>query len=1034
MLNRIIDFSLRNRLIVLACTLLLLLIGTWITLTMDIDIFPELTAPTVVIMTEAQGMSPEEVERLITFPIETAINGSTSIRRVRSNSSMGFSIVWAEFDWGTDIYRARQTVTERLYQVSEQLPADAGKPVLAPQSSLLGEMMIIAVTSDSLNPMDLRTFAGWSITPRLLSIPGVAQVHVIGGDEKEYQILADPLKMNYYNVSIDELLEACRNINENSPGGFINQHGNKYIVRGIGRTSDPGDIAAGVIKTVNNQPVKIGNVAEVTIGSSPKIGTASYNGHNAVLITVTRQPHANSVKLAGEIIRVTDEIQKNAGNKIVIHTGVYNQAAFIKTAINNVLKALTEGGIFVILILFIFLFNFRTTFISVLAIPFSLLVSVLTLRLLGYTINTMSLGGMAIAIGSLVDDAIIDVENSWKQLRLNALKHGTEKEHPLRVILRASVEMRSSIVNATAVIIVTFLPLFLLEGFEGRMLKPLGIAFIVSLFASMVIAITVTPVLCSYLLTNEKRLLKLARGAWVERNLTSAYKKVLEPALKRPGIIIASAATLLAVSVIMLVTSGSSFLPPFNEGALTVNIGLMPGTSIEESDKIGRMAEEILLGIPEVKAVSRKTGRAELAEHSFGENFSELDVPFELRKRSRADFFADVRSRLAKLPGASVEVGQPITHRIDNMLSGSKANIAIKIFGDDLNVLYNLAQEIKHEISDIKGIADLTVEQQVETPQLKIKPRRELLAMYGIPAGKFTSFIRCMLGGETISEVYEEEKRFPMVVRYNDETRASIEGIKSSLIDTHDGRKIPLTMVAEIESSSGPYSINRENVQRRIVISVNVSGSDQGTVAKNIRNRIEKNITLPVSYRIEYSGQFENAARAARRLLLASVAALIAVFMILYNEFRKKSLALIILLNLPLALIGGFFAVKLSSGVVSIPAIIGFITLTGIATRNGILLVSRYTHLKEEGVPIKERIIRGSADRLNPILMTALTAAFALIPLALGGDKAGNEIQSPMAVVILGGLLSSTLLNLFVVPAVYSVAEKNSSQENAKSE
>jgi len=1031
MLNRIIDYSLRNRLTVIAGALLLVLAGTWTTLTMDIDIFPELTAPTVVIMTEAQGMSPEEVERLITFPIETAINGSTNIRRVRSSSSMGFSIVWAEFDWGTDIYRARQTVTERLYQVSEQLPAEAGKPVLAPQSSLLGEMMIIAVTSDSLGPIDLRTLADWTITPRLLAVPGIAQVHVIGGDKKEYQILADPLKMNYYKISIDELLEACRNSNENSPGGFINQYGNKYIVRGIGRTRDVGEIAESVIKTINFQSVKIGDVAEVTEGPAPKIGTGSYNGRNAVLVTVTRQPHASTIKLEDEINRVMEEIKRNEGNKIEIHTGVYNQADFINTAINNVLKALVEGGIFVILILFIFLFNFRTTFISVLAIPLSLLVSILTLKLLGYTINTMSLGGMAIAIGSLVDDAIIDVENSWKQLRHNAIKPDAEKESPLKVIFRASVEMRSSIVNATAVIIVTFLPLFFLEGFEGRMLKPLGIAFIVSLFASMIVAITVTPVLCSYMLTDEKRLLKLARGAWVERNLAAVYRKILATALKKPGIIIASAATLLVVSVVMLLSCGSSFLPPFNEGALTVNIGLMPGTSIEESDKIGHMAEKILLEIPEVKAVSRKTGRAELAEHSFGENFSELDVPFELRDRSRAEFFAEVRSRLAELPGASVEVGQPITHRIDNMLSGSKANIAIKIFGEDLNILYNLAQEIKREISDIKGIADLNVEQQVETPQLKIKPRRTLLAMYGIPAGKFTSFVRCMFGGETVSEVYEDEKRFPLVVRYNNETRGTIEGIKSALIDTYNGRKIPLSMVADVESSSGPYSINRENVHRRIVISVNVSGSDQGTVAKNIRNRIEESIILPEGYRIEYSGLFENAARATRRLLAASFAALIAVFIILYNEFRKKSLALIILLNLPLALIGGFFAVKLSSGVISIPAIIGFITLAGIATRNGILLISKYTHLKEQGVPVTERIIRGSADRLNPILMTALTAAFALIPLAVAGDHAGNEIQSPMAIVILGGLLSSTLLNLFVVPSVYAVIEKrNEKPEN----
>ncbi len=1024
MLNRIIDYSLHNRLTVLAAALLLLVTGTWVTLTMDIDIFPELTAPTVVIMTEAHGMAPEEVEQLVTFPIETAVNGSTNIRRVRSNSSMGFSIVWAEFDWGTDVYKARQTITERLYQISDVLPPQVRKPVLAPQSSLLGEMMIFAVTSDSLSPMELRTLADWNITRRLLAVPGVAQVNVIGGEVKEYQILANPMKMNYYNISANELLNACRNSNENTPGGFINQHGSKYIVRGTTRTSNPDEIKASVIKTIHGQPVRIGDVADVVTGPAPAIGTGSYNGRNAVLVTVTRQPQSNTVKISHEINRTIEEIRKNEGNKIEIHTDIYNQANFIRTAINNVLEALIEGGFFVILVLFVFLFNYRTTLISVLAIPLSLIVSVLTLRLLGFTINTMSLGGMAIAIGSLVDDAIIDVENSWKQLRINAARRPEEKENVIKIIFRASVEMRASIINATGVIIITFLPLFMLEGFEGRMLKPLGISFIVSLFASMIVAITVTPVLCYFLLTDERILQRMSAGSWIERTLGSLYRKTLEPALKKSKLIIAGAAALLIISLVMLFTSGSSFLPPFNEGALTVNIGLMPGTSIVESGKVGRLAEKILLDIPEVIAVSRKTGRAELAEHSFGENFSELDVPFVLKDRSRREFFADVRKRLGNLPGASIEVGQPITHRIDKMLSGSKANIAIKIFGDDLNMLYNIAMGIKNEISDIEGIGDLTVEQLIETPQLKIKPRRELLAMYGISTGNFNSLINSFLGGETVSDVYEGEKRFPMVLRYNEETRGTIEGIKNTLIDTGDGKKIPLSMVADIESSSGPYSINRENVQRRIVISINVSGGDLGTVVKNIRKRINEHVTLPEGYRIEYGGQFESASRATRMLLLTSLAALIAVFLILYNEFKKSRPALIILLNLPLALIGGFFAVKLSSGIISIPVIIGFISLAGIATRNGILLISRYEHLRNEGIPLVERIIRGSADRLNPILMTALTAALALLPLALAGDKAGNEIQSPMAVVILGGLLSSTLLNLFVVPAVYYLTEK----------
>lgn len=1024
MLNRIIEFSLRNRLTVLLGALLLVISGTYVTLRMDIDIFPELTAPTVVIMTEAHGMAPEEVERLVTFPIETSVNGATAIRRVRSNSSMGFSIVWAEFDWGTDIYRARQTVNERLYQVNELLPEGISNPVLAPQSSLLGEMMIIAIVSDSINMMDLRTLADWTVAPRILSVGGVAQVNSIGGESREYQVLADQYKLNHFGVSIDELAQTCKNINVNTPGGFINQYGNKYIVRGIARTDKTGDIANSVIKVINGQPVKISDVAIVRTGETPKIGTGSYCGKNAVLVTITKQPDANTVNLTEKIKKAIEDIQESTGPSVTFHSDIYNQASFIKTSVNNVLTALVEGGFFVVIVLFFFLFNLRTTFISLLAIPLSLLVTVLTLKILGYTINTMSLGGMAIAIGSLVDDAIIYVENTWKQLRMNITKPPDLREPALSVVFRASTEMRSSIINATFIIIITFLPLFLLEGLEGRMLKPLGISFIVSLFASLIVAITITPVLCSYLLTDEKRLMKFADGSWIERNLSRYYRKALLTTLKNSRLILSVTGLLLVLSFILLLKAGSSFLPAFNEGALTVNISSMPGISLEESARIGRMAENILLGIPEISTVSRKSGRAELAEHSFGENVSELDVPFELNGRTREEFFADVRNKLKVLPGTNVEVGQPITHRIDNMLSGTRANIAIKLFGDDVNELFSIANSIRSEISGLKGIGDLNVEQLIETPQVKITARREMLARYGIPVKSFSSFVNYALAGETVSDVYEGEKRFPLVVKYNDETRGTIEGIRNAMIDTYDGKKVPLSFVADVESSSGPYSINRENVRRKIVISVNVAGSDVGSVVNDIRKRIKETIILPENYNIEYGGQFESAEMAARRLLFASLAALLIIFMILYQEFRESSLSWIILLNLPLALIGGIFAIKLSSNVVSIPSIIGFITLFGIATRNGILLISRFTHLKESGMPLHERIISGSADRLNPILMTALTAALALIPLAAGGDLPGNEIQSPMAIVILGGLLSSTLLNVFVVPSVYAVIEK----------
>ena len=1024
MLDKIIDFSLRNRLSIVIGALLLIITGTVVTTRMEIDIFPELTAPTVVVMTEASGMAPEEVETLVSFPIETAVNGATSIRRVRSTSTMGFSIVFVEFDWGTDIYKARQTVAERLIQANAKLPEGIEKPVIAPQTSLLGEMMIIALESDTLTPMELRTMADWTVAPRLLAVGGVAQVNVIGGDIKEYQILADPLKMDFFGVTLSELVEASKGLNTNTSGSFINQYGNKYIVRGMARSDRLSDLANSVIKVSGSTPVRIGDIASVEIGSAPAIGTASYRGRSAVLLTVTRQPDANTVALADNIGAVINDIQSNAGSSVTFHDDIYNQAEFINTSVRNVLKALLEGGIFVVIILFLFLFNVRTTVISLLAMPLSLLVAVITLKALGYTVNTMSLGGMAIAIGSLVDDAIIDVENIYRQLRKNVLLPPKKKEPTTRVVFRASSEVRSSIWNATLIIIITFVPLFFLGDLEGRMLRPLGISFIVSLFASLIVAVTLTPVLSSYFLTDEKRLLRAVNGSWTERNLGRIYRRALQFTLNRSRWLIGLTAALFLISVLMLSRAGSSFLPNFNEGALTVNISLTPGVSLEESARIGVRAQEILLGIPEVTTVACKTGRAELAEHFFGENMSELDVPFVLADRSREEFFADVRERLRQIPGASIEVGQPITHRMDRMLSGTKANIAIKLFGDDLNDLYSTANLIKSEIEDIPGIGDLNVEQLIETPQLKIKPRREMLANYGIDMNSFNSYITYAIGGQAVSDVYEEERRFPIVVRLDDEYRGTMEGIRSSLIDTHDGRKVPLSSVADIESSSGPSSINRENVKRRIVISVNTDGRDVGSVVRDIRERINEEVTLPRNYHIEYGGQFESAENAARRLLATSVIALLVIFLILYQEFKNSSLALIVLLNLPLALIGGIIAIKLSSNVVSIPSIIGFITLFGIATRNGILLISRYIHLKQEGRTLRERIISGSTDRLNAILMTALTAALALIPLAIGGDRPGNEIQSPMAIVILGGLLSSTLLNVFIIPSAYYLIEK----------
>ena len=1024
MLNKIIKYSLDNRLLVVFGAIMLVLAGGYMTSRMEVDIFPELTAPTVVVMTEAHGMAPEEVEKLITFPIETTVNGATNIRRVRSASSMGFSIVWVEFDWGTNIFDARQTVNERLVDVKDQLPDQAGDPFIAPQSSLLGEIMLVAISSDSKSPMELRTIAEWNLRPRLLSIGGVAQVSTIGGDFKEYQILMNPELMKYYKVSLSEITEACRTMNENAAGGFIEQYGNQYMVRGIIRTNNLEELGNVMIKMANNHPIKISDVAEVRIGSSPKIGDATYNAKKSVILSITKQPNVNTIELTKNINEALFDIQKNIGEELQFHADIYNQSEFIEVSINNVKKALFEGSFFVIVILFMFLMNYRTTLISLLAIPLSLLVSILTLKALGFTINTMSLGGMAIAIGSLVDDAIIDVENVYKRLRQNVSCKQEHREKPMKVIYDASTEIRSSILNATLIIIIAFVPLFFLDGMEGRMLKPLGVSFIVALFASLIIAITITPVLCSYLLTNEKRLRKHKNGSWLEGQLSKLYYASLKWLLQKKKLVIGVAVGLFVIAVIFFTQLGSNFLPPFNEGSLTINLTTLPGVALEESNDLGQQADRILLGIPEIKSIARRTGRSELAEHSFGINVSEIDAPFELKDRSRSEFVADVRNQLSTIKGINIEVGQPITHRMDHMLSGTKANIAIKLFGNELNEMYQVATNIKNEIHDIEGIGDLSVEQQIEIPQLKIKPDRELLAKYGIPLNKFWEFVDVSYGGEKVSDVFEEEKSFDLVLRYNDEHRETIESISEAMIDTYDGKKIPLYYVAEIKSSAGPNTISRENVQRKIVVSVNVANRDVGSVVNDIKDRVNEKVKIPEGYRIEYGGQFESAENASRTLSITSIIAILVIFLILFQEFKSTQLAGIILLNLPLALIGGVVAIWFSSGVMSIPSIIGFITLFGIATRNGILLVSRYQNLKEKGLGVYDRVLRGSLDRLNPILMTALTAALALIPLALAGDKPGNEIQSPMAVVILGGLLSSTFLNIYVVPIIYLLMHK----------
>ncbi len=1021
MLDKIIRFSLDNRLLVAVAAVLITVAGIYTVSRTEVDVFPDLNAPTVVVMTEANGMAAEEVEQLVTFPIETAMNGAPDVRRVRSSSTNGFSVVWVEFDWGTDIYRDRQIVSEKLATVADALPGNVSSPVIGPQSSILGELLIVSLTADSTSMRDLRTIADWHIRPRLLSTGGVAQVSVIGGDLKEYQILLDPGKMRHYNVTLQEVLDVARDMNRNTSGGVLYQYGNEYIVRGAMPSDAIGHISESVVKNIDGYPVTLADIAEITVGAqSPKLGLASEKGKPAVLLTVTKQPATGTIELTERLEEALTDLQKTLPADVHVSTDIFRQADFIESSISNVKTSLWEGALFVVVILFLFLANVRTTVISVITIPLSLLVSLLVLHLLGQTINTMSLGGMAIAIGSLVDDAIVDVENVWKKLRENRMRPEAERLHPMRVIFEASREVRMPILNSTLIIVASFLPLFFLQGMEGRMLIPLGIAFIVALFASTIVALTLTPVLCSWLLAGKSLDKAVPKESAVTVWLKNRYRSALLWVLARRRAVLAATGVLFIAALGLFFTLGHSFLPPFNEGSFTINVSSLPGISLEESDRIGRQAEEILLTVPEIKTVARKTGRAELDEHALGVNVSEIEAPFELDSRSHQEVLDDIRHRLSVIAGANIEIGQPVSHRIDAMLSGTQASIAIKIFGNDLNKLYSLGNSIRKEIEDVEGIADLNVEQQIQRPELKITPRPQMLARYGISEPQFNGFISVMLAGETVSQVYEEDRSFNLVVRADEKSRHTAEDIRGMLIDTADGQKVPLADVADVVSTSGPNTINRENVKRKIVVSANTSGRDLGSVVDDIRERIGKNITLPEGYHIEYGGQFESEQQAGRTLLLTSLLSVVLIFLLLYMQFRNALESAVILLNLPFALIGGIFVLCLSSGEISIPAIIGFISLFGIATRNGMLLITRYNMLRQdEGLSVAESIVRGSVDRMNPILMTALTSALALIPLAVRGDLPGNEIQSPMAVVILGGLLSSILLNAFIIPIVY---------------
>ena len=1023
MLDKIIRFSLQNRLFILMAAVLLMVGGIYTTYHMDVDVFPDLNAPTVVVMTEATGMAAEEVEKLVTFPVESAVNGATDVRRVRSSSTTGFSVVWVEFDWGTDIYKDRQIVSEKLAEVSESLPPTCGKPTLGPQSSILGEVFIIGLTSDKTSMQDLRTIADWTIRPRLLSLGGVAQVTVLGGDIKEYQILLSPEKMRHYGITLQEVMNAAQDMNRSSAGGVLYEYGNEYIIRGVLSTNDADAIGRAVVKMDGDAPITLASIAEIKAGAkAPKLGLASHRGKPAVLMTVTKQPNASTIDLTAKLDKAVEDLKTQIPADINVATDIFRQQKFIDSSIDNIKKSLYEGALFVIIVLFFFLMNVRTTLISLVTIPLSLVVSILTLKFMGLTINTMSIGGMAIAIGSLVDDAIVDVENVFKHLRQNRRLPEAERKSVIEVVFNASREVRLPILNSTFIIVVSFVPLFFLTGMEGRMLRPLGIAFITALFASTLVALTLTPVLCSYLLGGDKSD-KAGKDPAIVRWLQKVYNVALEWVISHKKTTLGAVLALFAVALGIFFSLGSSFLPAFNEGSFTINVSTLPGVSLEESDNVGRRAEELLLTVPEIKTVARKTGRAELDEHALGVNVSEIEAPFELGKRSKKEVVAEVRAKLNTLPGVNVEIGQPISHRIDAMLSGTRANIAIKLFGTDLDKMFLLGNQIKSEIEGIPGIADLNVEQQIERPQLQIVPNREMMAKYGITPSEFNDMVEVYLAGKVVSQVYEGNKVFDLTLKAADDSRNSIEEIRNISVDAVGG-KIPFGQIAQIRSAAGPNTVNRENVARKIVISANVSDGDlQGAVTR-IQKAIKDNVELPEGYHVEYGGQFESAQSASRTLLFTSLMAIIVIFLLLYGQFKDVRQASAVLLNLPLALIGGIFAIFFADKIISIPAIIGFISLFGIATRNGMLLIDRYNELRSEGLSLHDAVIKGSLDRLNPILMTALTSALALVPLALGGELPGNEIQSPMAKVLLGGLLTSTMLNGFIIPVVYIFISK----------
>lgn len=1006
-----------NRLLVLLAVVLVTIGGIQSAKNIEVDVFPDLTMPTVVVLTDASNMAPEEVERLVTFPIETAVNGATNVRRVRSSSSQGFSFVWVEFDWGMDIYRARQVISEKMSLLSGQLP-DGIVPMLAPQSSVMGEIMFVGMMADSTSMMDVRTIAEWVVKPAILATGGVSNVTIIGGDFKQYQVLADPVKMEMFGVSMGELESTVAAMSVNVGAGVVRDYGNEYNLRGIGRTNDLEQLGSTLVKADGNTKVRVADVADVVTAPAVKQGYAAQNGEPSVILSISKQPGINTLEVTNNIERNLKEIAKSLPADVTLDTTIFRQADYIQSSVNNVGSSLLEGAVCVVLVLLLFLTSLRSTVISLLAIPLSLLGTIIVLYALGMDVNTMTLGGMCIAIGSLVDDAIIDVENVYKRLRENHRLPVEERKSTLDIVFDASSEIRASIIHATLIIMVTFVPLFFLSGLEGRMLKPLGISYLIALVMSLVVAMTVTPLLCKLLLTGDKYLTRAEKKNWVDRSLLTKYSSSLSWMMKHAKSFVVAIVLLFAFSLLLFGDMGRSFLPEFNEKALTISAVSRPGVSLEESNMLGAAIEKELLQIPEVTSTARRTGRGELDEHSQTSNGAEIDVNFTLGERSKADFLADVRARLATIPGVVTSVGQPLEHRIDHMVSGTQADLAIKVFGPELSTLFKKGTEIKELLKAFPEVVDVNVEQQVETPQLQVRADREKLAYFGITMEDFNAFIESAFPGKKLGSVYEEERSFDLIIRLNKDYTESVEGVKRALIDTPTG-KVPLEDVASVVSVGGPGSISRENVQRKVVVSANIASGDVAGTVERVSEYLEKELALEEGYRLEYGGQFESAESASRTLWMTTMLAILVVFVLLYSEFKSTMLSAVVLLNLPLALIGGILATYFTSAVMSIPAIIGLITLFGIATRNGILLVSRYQHLRQEGMPLDEAVVIGSADRLTPILMTAFTSALALVPMIINGSASGNEIQSPMAVVVLGGLLSSTILNIYIIPIVY---------------